>query len=86
MAAARIDAHISFLNTAGATLASNAIPAGTQGTWRLRITVAEGTLSGADRIIVDRYNLQALCPYCHSAKSRAERLRLLDEEEAEAAP
>ena len=58
MAAARIDAHISFLNTAGATLASNAIPAGTQGTWRLRITVAEGTLSGADRIIVDRYNLQ----------------------------
>ena len=30
----------------------------------------------------DRFNLQALCPYCHSAKSRAERLLQLEEEEA----
>lgn len=31
----------------------------------------------------DRFNLQALCPYCHSAKSRAERLQDVEECEEE---
>jgi hypothetical protein len=31
----------------------------------------------------DRFNLQALCPYCHSAKSRKERLEDLEDAEEE---
>lgn len=30
----------------------------------------------------DRFNLQALCPACHSSKSRRERLQQLEEDEA----